>query len=89
MVEIPHLDDTRHVFVVSVTVQGSRADYKSDPMVVTERAYNLHDAVRQAAERPLRDWFADAITQERNEDHERAVKALGDALLATTNEEGA
>ena len=65
--------DTRHYFNVSVTIRGAGSDWTSDPCMVMERAYNLHDAMRQATERPLNDWFAADIEEEREEDHAEAL----------------
>ena len=72
--ELQESGDTRHYFTVSVTIRGAGADYTSDPCVVEERAYNLRDAVRQASERPFKDWFAVEIEEERNEDHIEALR---------------
>jgi hypothetical protein len=73
-----HQDDGgKHIFTITVTVRGATASPNMDdiaiPFTVTERAWNLADAVRQAAERPFADWCHEKVVAERNADHERAL----------------
>lgn len=84
MIEEPWLQERRdfplgggkHTFRVSVVMRGDGANYEGTLTTVTEKAYNLHDALCQAAERPLGDWFEDDIRRMRNRDHEAALEMI-------------
>lgn len=65
----------KHTFKISVVIRGSGADYEGVLTTVEEKAFNLRDALQQAAARPMRDYFEDDITEERNKDHEEALES--------------
>ena len=73
-------EENKHTFTIKVTVQGAHTAPYEDPdyvpFQVVERAFNLREAVAQAAQRPFGDWFAKQVEAERNEDHERALRDL-------------
>jgi hypothetical protein len=76
----------KHTFKITVVMRGDGADYEGRITTVTEKAYSLRDALKQAIERPLKDWFEDDIREEqyldreeRNRDHEEALREGTDA----------
>jgi hypothetical protein len=71
----------KHTFTISVVVRGDGCDYdnSSDPYTVTEQAYSLNDALKQAVKRPFKDWCATEVTAVREEDHAEAL-ALDEAI---------
>ena len=77
-------EENKHIFTINVDVRGAHevvyGDENDIPFQVVERAFNLRDAVAQAAERPFGDWCQERIKAERNEDHEEALRPLVDLV---------
>ena len=74
--------DTRHIFTISVAISGAKSDWTSDPCTVVEKAYCLADALRQAVDRPLTDWFAEEMALERESDHVEALRLIREGECA-------